>query len=235
VLFNSAMLTDRSGKLLGRYDKHVLLAFGEYLPFGDTFPVLYRWSPNTGKFTPGRTYDPLRLDDHAIATCICYDDIFPGFMISVVTSGPTDLLVNLTNDAWFGDTTEPWIHLALAQFRAIEHRRYFVRSTNSGVSAFIDPVGRVIAHTDTFQAQSLAQEIAWLHGRTPYELWGDIPWWLISLAIFAAGFVPSWLVRKGIPSPAEAPAIPASDEQRAFRAASREFLGKSRTGVVPDE
>ena len=89
--------------------------------------------------------------------------------------------MNLTNDAWFGDTTEPWIHLALAKLRAVEHRRYFVRSTNSGVSAIIDPVGRVVAHTDTFRARSLAGTVAWLRGTTAYEVLGDVPFWLVTL------------------------------------------------------
>jgi apolipoprotein N-acyltransferase len=98
-----------------------------------------------------------------------------------------DLLANLTNDAWFGDTTEPWIHLALAKFRAIEHRRFFVRSTNSGVSAFIDPVGRVLVHGGTFQEQTLVHEIAWLKGRTGYELLGNYPFWIVALfSVYAA-------------------------------------------------
>ncbi len=189
VLFNSALLTDQTGHLVGRYDKQFLLAFGEYLPFGDMFPVLYRWSPNSGKFTPGSTLDPLPLAGHSIATFICYEDINPGFVNSIVKRGAPDLLANLTNDAWFGDTTEPWIHLALAQFRAIEHRRFFVRSTNSGISAFVDPVGRIVSHTEPFKEQPLAANIAWLKASTPYELWGDLPWWAVSLAIVVMGFM----------------------------------------------
>src|SRR5262249_34285889 len=131
---------------------------------------------------------PLPLAGHEIATFICYEDIIPGFVNSIVRSGRPALLANLTNDAWFGDTTEPWIHLALAQFRAIEHRRYFVRSTNSGVSAFVDPVGRVIAHTEAFKEQALATQIAWLEATTPYELWGDWPWWAATLFAFFAAF-----------------------------------------------
>jgi apolipoprotein N-acyltransferase len=189
VLFNSALLSDESGAVTGRYDKQYLLAFGEYLPFGDVFPVLYEWSPKSGRFTPGTTLEPLRLGDHEIATFICYEDIIPSFVNSIMRHGDPDLLVNLTNDAWFGDTTEPWIHLALAKFRAIEQRRFFVRSTNSGVSAFIDPVGRVMAHTQTFRAEALAQDVAWLRGKTPYRLWGDAPWWLASAGMLGAAFV----------------------------------------------
>jgi len=196
VLFNSALLTDRAGRLVGRFDKQFLLAFGEYLPFGDAFPILYRWSPNSGKFSPGTTLDPLKLPDHDIAAFICYEDINPGFVNSIVKRGSPDLLANLTNDAWFGDTTEPWIHLALAQFRAIEHRRFFVRSTNSGVSAFVDPVGRIVSHTEPFKEQSLAANVAWLHNSTVYEHLGDSPWWLASIAILCAAFVSR---RRGLP------------------------------------
>jgi apolipoprotein N-acyltransferase len=203
VLFNSALLSNLNGNVVGRYDKQYLLAFGEYLPLGEQFPELYEISRNSGRFSPGSTVLPLRLDGHGIATFICYEDIIPSFVRSIVRAGDTDLLVNITNDAWFGDSTEPWIHLALAQFRAIEHRRYLVRATNSGVSAFVDPVGRVQAHTGTFRAESLASEVAWLRATTGYELWGDIPWWLTTLV--ALGFVirtrPGHHVRLSRPPP----------------------------------
>jgi apolipoprotein N-acyltransferase len=203
VLFNSALLSDGTGRICEgcRYDKQYLLMFGEYLPFGETFPILHKWSPNSGRFSPGKTLAPLPLNGHQIATFICYEDIIPSFVRSIVRAGNPDLLVNITNDAWFGDTTEPWIHLALAQLRAVEHRRFLVRSTNSGVSAFIDPVGRVIAHTGTFREEALAAEVAWLRATTLYELWGDAPWWLLSLTIGAAAFVPRRSVAKGHPKP----------------------------------
>ena len=187
VFYNSAILTDSAGDVKGRYDKQFLLAFGEYLPFGNTFPVLYLYSPNSGRFTPGNRFEPLADGPHQIATFICYEDIVPSFVNKIVAHGDPDLLANLTNDAWFGDSTEPWIHLALAKLRAVEHRRYFVRSTNSGVSAIIDPVGRVVAHTDTFHARALAGTVAWLRGKTAYEVLGDAPFWLVALiALYAA-------------------------------------------------
>ena len=99
------------------------------------------------------------------------------------------MLVNVTNDAWFGDTTEPWIHLALAQMRAVEHRRYLLRSTNSGVSAIIDPVGRVIAHGGTFKQETVDTIAHWMKGpRTGYEIWGDAPWWISAVAIAFMSF-----------------------------------------------
>jgi len=188
ILYNSALLSNARGEVVGRFDKQRLVMFSESMPFGETFPILYEWSPNSGKFVPGTRFEPLTVGHHQIATIICYEDIIAGFVNRIVNNGDPDLIANLTNDAWFGDTTEPWIHLALATLRAVEHRRYFVRSTNSGVSAIVDPVGRVVAHTETFQQQALAGEVAWLHGRTVYEVLGDVPWWLVSLLAVVLSF-----------------------------------------------
>lgn len=190
VLYNSALATDATGTLQGRYDKQFLLAFGEYLPFGNVFPKLYEWSPNSGRFTPGPRKQLVELDGHGIAVMICYEDILPGFASRLVRPAETALLVNISNDAWFGDTREPWIHLALAKFRAIEHRRFLVRSTNSGVSAFVDPAGRVTGHTKTFEQAALVREVAWLTpAPTVYERLGDAPWWLVSAASVTLAFL----------------------------------------------
>ncbi len=187
--YNVALTTDRDGHVTGRYDKHYLLAFGEYLPFGEEFPVLYEWSPNSGHLTPGTSIDPVTLAGHPVSALVCYEDILPSFVNHAVNHGKPEMIVNVTNDAWFGDTTEPWIHLALAQMRAVEHRRYLLRSTNSGVSAVIDPVGRVIANSGTFRQEAIDAVAHWMRGpRTGYELWGDIPWWLGAAAIGAMAF-----------------------------------------------
>ncbi|MEP7052850.1 MAG: apolipoprotein N-acyltransferase [Pseudomonadota bacterium] len=187
ALYNSALVTDVHGQVRGRYDKQELVPFSEHMPFGHEIPYLYEISPNSGTFDPGESNMPLPLGEHKIATLICNDDVVPALANRVTKDSNVDLLANLTNDAWFGDTTEPWIHLALSKFRAIEHRRFFVRSTNSGVSAFIDPVGRVLATSETFKEQSLVHEIAWLKGRTVYEALGDWPYWIPGLfAIYAA-------------------------------------------------
>lgn len=189
ILFNSALISDREGQVVGRYDKTYLLAFGEYLPLGNAFPILYQWSPNSGHFSPGESLNAVPYDGHRVNVHICYEDVIPSFVNAMMRADPADLLVNITNDAWFGNTTEPWIHLALAKFRAIEHRRYLVRSTNSGISAIVDPVGRVVKHTDPFEQQAIAGDIAWLTAKTPYELWGDIPWWLATAASLACTFM----------------------------------------------
>jgi hypothetical protein len=197
VLFNSALLTDAKGAVIGRFDKQLLLAFGEYLPFGETFPILYEWSPHTGHFQAGSSFKPLTLGNHQIATIICYEDVLPSFVNRVMREGDPELLANLTNDAWFGDSTQPWIHLALAKLRAVEHRKFFVRSTNSGVSAFVDPAGRVISNTKTFEETSQRATLRWLKGKTLYTFWGDGPWWLASAVSVAFAF----RRRKGAPLP----------------------------------
>ena len=192
VLYNTAISSDASGVIRSRYDKEYLLTFGEYIPFGETLPVLYSWSPNSGHFSPGTVLDPLVVDlhgeEHLVTALICYEDILPRFTNDAVRHGNPELLVNITNDAWFGDTTEPWEHLALAQFRAIEHRRYLVRGTNSGVSAVVDPVGRVVAHSGTFRQDVVSAPIHWMRARTVYETLGDWPWLFVSLAVVAGAF-----------------------------------------------
>ncbi len=192
--FNTAIGTDVKGDLKGRYDKQYLLAFGEYLPFGETFPILYKWSPHSGRFSPGTSLEPLPMtvkgSEHKVSVLICYEDILPGFTNRAVKHADPELIVNMTNDAWFGDTLEPWQHLALAKFRAVEHRRYLVRSTNSGVSAIIDPTGAVVEGTVSapFKAQTGDAEIQWLRGTTPYEIVGDAPWYLVTIGIVVAAF-----------------------------------------------
>ena len=197
--YNSALVTDDQGQVHGRYDKQELVPFSEKMPLGRQIPKLYEISPNSGQFESGEKNDPLPLGEHRIATLICNDDAVPALGNRVTSDPDTDLLANLTNDAWFGDTTEPWIHLALAKFRAIEHRRFFVRSTNSGVSAFIDPVGRVVAHTNTFKEETLVHEIAWLKGRTAYEVLGDYPCWVAALFVAYAAIIKGRNRRKGVP------------------------------------
>jgi apolipoprotein N-acyltransferase len=209
ILYNAAVASDAAGAVTGRYDKEYLLTFGEYLPFGDTFPVLYSWSPNSGHFSPGMSLDPLLLDvggaRHPVTMLICYEDILPRFTNDAVRHADPELLVNMTNDAWFGDTAEPWEHLGLAQLRAVEHRRYLVRGTNSGVSAVVDPVGRVVVQTGTFREEGISAPIHWMRSHTVYERIGDWPWLLASLALALGAF----RTRESIPGARRAPPVPA--------------------------
>lgn len=150
--FNSAILLDRNGKVAGHYDKVRLLAFGEYVPGIETFPWLRKLLPEgAGRFTAGTGPGVISLqgpngDTWRLGPVICYEDILQGFLRGVGQLHP-DLLVNLTSDSWFGADTEPWEHLALAVFASVELRVSMVRAVNSGVSALIDPNGRVTQKT----------------------------------------------------------------------------------------
>ena len=167
------------------YDKTYLLMFGEYLPFGDIFPILYDLSPNSGHFSAGTHVRPLTLGPWRISTPVCYEDVLARFTRKMVREAKPHVLINLTNDAWFGDSQEPWIHLVLSRYRAIEHRRYMVRSTNSGISAVIDPLGRVVAQTGLLTRENLRYDVHMLEGDTVYGRIGDWPGWLALAAIFA--------------------------------------------------
>lgn len=182
--FNTAFMTDASGAIVGTYDKTFLLAFGEYIPFGETFPQIYELSPRSGRFAAGDHVHPLQLGPYRLSVLICYEDILPSFVSRAIREGTPHLLVNITNDAWFGNTHQPWEHLALAKFRAVEHHRALVRSTNSGVSAVIDPVGRMVAHGPVFERDNLRAEVPMMQGDYAYLTLGDFPGYLSLLTVF---------------------------------------------------
>ncbi len=195
--FNSALVTDSQGRLRGRYDKHHLLAFGEYLPFGETFPILYRLSPASGRITPGDGFSPLDIDGHRVAVLICYEDILPGFVREAVQATSPELLVDVTNDAWFGPTAEPELHLALARLRAIEHRTFLVRAANTGVTSVVDPAGRVVARAPLFESASLLAEVRWFKSPTVFERVGGFPWWFAAGVAFGLAWLPRSKLRSG--------------------------------------
>lgn len=177
--YNAAALIMPDGRIAGMYRKQVLLLFGEYLPFGDFFPRLYDWLPTVGRFSAGDADQPIPWRDGGLGVTICYEDILPRLVRRIMRHEPV-LLINMSNDSWFGDTREPLIHLALATFRSVEERRATVRSTNTGISAFIDPAGRIVARTPQFAAALLMQDVPLLSGRTIYNMMGD---WVGYLAI----------------------------------------------------
>ena len=182
-IYNTVFLADEQGIVRSTYDKTYLLMFGEYLPFGDAFPILYELSPNSGRFTAGTHVRPMTLGKWRISTPVCYEDVLARFTREMVLEAKPHILINLTNDAWFGDTQEPWIHLVLSQFRAIEHRRYMVRATNSGISAVVDPLGRVVAQTGLLTRENLRYDVHMLDGETIYTRLGDWPGWIGLAAI----------------------------------------------------
>jgi len=189
IKYNTAFLTDSNGIILERYHKIKLLLFGEYLPFAKYFPIIKQISPATGDFTPGEELDLFVIKDKGarIAPIICYEDIIPSFSRQFVDKG-ANLIVNITNDAWFGKTIAPYQHLLISIPRAVETRKYLIRSTNTGISAIIDPVGRVVAQTGNFVQTNLEGEVALMNGsKTLYTRIGDA--FPVGTLVFWVGFI----------------------------------------------
>jgi apolipoprotein N-acyltransferase len=184
--FNTAFLSDGAGRILGRYHKQVLLAFGEYLPFSSILSKLPA-VPFADGFTPGDGPHTLDLPGMGrMAPLICYEDLMPELSRAFVKSGKANILVNLTNDAWYGRTVAPWQHARLAQWRAIETRRTLVRVTNTGITSVIDATGEMIQSLPVFSPGILRADVALLDGETLYVRFGDWFAWsatLLSVAV----------------------------------------------------
>lgn len=181
--FNSAMIVDADGTIRSAYDKHFLIPFAEFVPFGDRFAAWARLAPTLSHFRAGEDFSALRFGPWRIATPICYETIRPAYVRKLVLESNPHLLVSLTNDGWFGDSPEPHIHLALARLRAIEHRRYLVRATNTGISAVVDPAGRTVAESHLFEATNLKHTVRMLDGPTIYRALGDWPGYLAAFLL----------------------------------------------------
>ena len=182
-MYNSAFLIDGAGRVFGRYDKQVLIPFGEYIPFGSWLPGVYDLSPQTSHFTPGAEIAPLQVPGLLrVAPLICYEDV-PAGIARAMTAAGAEALLTIFNDAWFGRSMAPYQHEAIALWRAIENRRYFVRVGNAGVTGVIDPFGRVLDHLGLFTAETLRAEIRPLQITTVYTRIGDtFAWGAVAVA-----------------------------------------------------
>jgi apolipoprotein N-acyltransferase len=183
--FNSAMLVGRDGWIRSAYDKRFLIPFAEFVPFEDSLGSWADLAPTVSRFRRGQETSWLQLGPWRIATPICYETIRPGYVRKLVRDSKPHLLVSLTNDGWFGDSPEPRLHLSLARFRAIEHRRYLVRATNTGISAIVDPMGRILAETEVFETGSLRHSVHLLADSTIYGVLGNWPGYLSILALLS--------------------------------------------------
>jgi apolipoprotein N-acyltransferase len=173
--YNSAFLIGADGTIRDGYDKNLLVPFAERLPFGEPLRGLF---PHAQDFGAAEATPALRLGAWRIATPICYEAAVPAFVRRMVAEAQPNLLVMLSNDAWFGDSHEPWIHLAVARMRAIEHHRFVVRATNSGISAVIDPAGRLLAQSGLGRSENLRGTVRMLGTPTFYGRAGDWIGWL---------------------------------------------------------
>jgi len=177
--YNSAFLMGPDGVLLGRYDKRILMPFGEYVPFASSIPFIKSISPIPSGFTPGAQESVFDIDGKAkIGQLICYEDIVAG-MPRYTTLAGADILLNILNDAWYGNTIAPYQHQALALWRAIENRRYLLRGSNSGVTSIIDAAGRIVAEGGLFTAEVVSGTVPRLQLMTFYTRYGDVFAWCI--------------------------------------------------------
>ncbi len=185
LTFNSAFLVGADGAIRSGYDKNLLVPFAESLPV----PALAGLFPHAQGFGAASEVPPLALGPWRVSTPICYEAVEPGFVRRMVAQARPHLLVTLANDGWFGDSQEPWIHLAVARLRAVEHRRYLVRATNSGISAIVDPLGRVTARSGLGTRENLRGTVRMLEGETVYARFGDWVGWL-AVAVVGAALLP---------------------------------------------
>ncbi|MBU1486634.1 apolipoprotein N-acyltransferase, partial [bacterium] len=170
--YNSAFLISE-GKILGRYDKLHLVPFGELIPLEGIFPFLRRLLPECGNFSAGDELTLLDLKEHKFGVLICFEDFFGSLSRRFVKRG-ADFLVNVTNDDWSKSKTSHLQHLSGSIFRAIENRVYLVRAGNTGVSAIIDPYGRIEKRLKIYTQGTLSGEISKGTKKTFYTKYGDL-------------------------------------------------------------
>jgi apolipoprotein N-acyltransferase len=148
--YNSAFFLNAKGLGPERYDKHHLVPFGEYVPLKRFLPFLAPLVETVADFTPGISMEPISCHNIRVGVLICFESIFPALARQQTKNG-AELLVNLTNDAWYGRSSAPWQHLSMAVFRAVENRRSLSRAANTGISGFIDPLGRMHGLSPLFE------------------------------------------------------------------------------------
>lgn len=180
---NSAFLLDKEGRVLGRSDKVHLVPFGEYVPLGRYLPFIEKLVAGVGDFSPG-TVSPLPMNGQRIGVLVCFEGIFPELARDFVRKG-SDVLINVTNDAWFGRSSAPYQHLAMTRYRAIENRIWVARAANTGVSAFISPSGNITQSTGIFEETFLRGRLGVGSGYSWYTRTGDVlPTVSLALSLF---------------------------------------------------
>jgi apolipoprotein N-acyltransferase len=184
-LFNAAFALSPTGETTAVYHKIHLVPFGEFIPLKN---VLYFVSPLVERltdFSAGTSAVMIPVGDHVVSTAICYEVVYPSLIREAVLDG-SQLLTTVTNDAWYGESSAPHQHFALASMRAIEQGRYLARAANTGISGVVDPYGRVVARSAIFEQAGLVEEVRLLTGRTIYSRIGDaVAYFAIAVTIIA--------------------------------------------------
>ena len=188
--YNSAFMVAPDGRATGRYDKVHLVPFGEYVPLKRVLSFVGKMVAQVGDFSSGEKGRTLAWGENGppIGVQICFEIIFPGLSRSLVKNG-AGILVNLTNDAWFGKSSAAYQHFSMAVFRAVENRRSLVRCANTGISGFVDPVGRIMARTALFEDAVVVKAVPILTGKTVYTRIGDV---LPMVCLIVLGVLMGW-------------------------------------------
>jgi apolipoprotein N-acyltransferase len=188
--FNSAFLLSGTG-IQAAYDKIHLVPFGEYIPLSWLIGFVRQWAEFISEFTAGTQLTVFPLGGAPFGVVICYEGVFPELFRGFVARG-AGWMVNMTNDAWFGRTSGPWQHLAMLPFRAVEHRVAIARAANTGVSAFIDPDGRIRASLPLFERGVLTARLPLRRAATFYTRAGDL---FAYLCLALTGLSGLWALR----------------------------------------
>jgi len=170
---NSAGLLSPAGEQVSRYDKMHLVPFGEYIPFQRLLFFAESLTRQVGNFAPGTEYTLSPVDGHRVSTIICYESIFPNLVRQFAKRG-SELIILITNDGWFGESSAPYQHLRMGVVRAVENRRYMVRTANTGISAIIDPYGRIESETPIGVRTILDGTAHFRSDLTFYTQYGDV-------------------------------------------------------------
>jgi len=183
-VFNSAVLVNPQGEWVGRYDKVHLVPFGEYLPFPHVFSFAGGLTKEVGEFARGASRAPLDAGGTRLGVFICYESIFPDEVRQFAAQG-AQVFVNISNDGWYGDSGAWKQHLQQTEMRAIENNRWLLSATNTGLTAAIDPAGRVVAQVPRKERSVLVAPYALVSSTTFYTRHGD--WFAYVCAIISVG------------------------------------------------
>lgn len=181
-LYNSAALIAPTGAWMARYDKIHLVPFGEYVPFKQLLFFAEKLTREVGEFGRGTSRQPFNAGNYRIGTFICYESVFPDEVRQFARDG-ADVFVNISNDEWYGDTGAFGQHLLQARMRAVENDRWLLRSTNTGVTASIDPYGRIVARLPRNVRSALQAPFGLVRDTTFYTRHGD--WFAYACAIIS--------------------------------------------------
>jgi apolipoprotein N-acyltransferase len=192
--YNSALVIGADGERVGRYDKIHLVPFGEYVPFANLLSFAHKLTGRVSSFNRGTARKVFRLGGHRYGVFICYEAVFADEVRQFAQLG-AEVLVNISDDGWYGDTSAAWQHLNMARMRAIENRRWILRDTNNGVTCVIDPYGVVRQSIPRHLVDALPAEFGFRDDVTFYSEHGDVFGWV---CVLGGAVLVGWALRASL-------------------------------------